>query len=149
LKEAALRRILGVFDRLGIIELQNELQSAATQTAIVKRSGFPFDGLIPVVTNAVVSEKLEVLKNSTSFISEQFRNLKVRISEAGEAPAKVMTVSSPENNDGKSLISANLALSFSLEVGRRVIIIDCDLRNPSLHRYLGVSEGPGLFQYLS
>ncbi|PYS33673.1 MAG: hypothetical protein DMG14_31280, partial [Acidobacteria bacterium] len=29
------------------------------------------------------------------------------------------------------------------------IIVDCDLRNPSLHRYLGVTEGPGLLQYLS
>ena len=148
MKETPLRRILGVFDQLGIIELKSENEFLSEHVAIVKRSGFPFDGLIPVISNAVVSDKLEVLKNSSSFISEQFRNLKVRINES-DNPAQVMIVSSPENGDGKSLVSANLALSYSLEVARRVIIVDCDLRNPTLHRYLGVTEGPGLLQYLS
>src|SRR5262245_46530229 len=149
IKEPALRRILGVFEQLGIIEMGEESESGRQQTAIVKRTGFPFDGLIPAISNAVVSEKLEVLKNSSSFISEQFRNLKVRLSEAREVPPQVLTVSSPEKEDGKSLVSANLAFSFSLEEGRRVIILDCDLRLPSLHRYLGVTEGPGLLQYLA
>ena len=151
--EASLRKILGVFNGLGIIE---RLQSSETEStraeqerAAIKRSGFPFDGLIPVVRNAVVSEKLEVLNNASSFISEQFKNLKVRITEAREIPPKVFTVSSPEPQDGKSLVSANLALSFSMEPGRHVIIVDCDLRNPTLGRYLGVGNEPGLLQYLS
>ena len=151
--EASLRKILGVFNGLGIIELlqssETESTRAEQETAAIKRSSFPFDGLIPVVRNAVVSEKLEVLNNASSFISEQFKNLKVRIAEAREIPPKVFTVSSPEPQDGKSLVSSNLALSFSMEPGRRVIIVDCDLRNPTLGRYLGVGNEQGLLQYLS
>src|SRR5262249_32940416 len=58
IREPALRKILGVFDKLGIIDVKTESESYPEPVAIVKRRGFPFDGLIPVVSNAVVSEKL-------------------------------------------------------------------------------------------
>jgi capsular exopolysaccharide synthesis family protein len=156
LKETTLRKILGVFNALGLLRTLAYLESTEDghsrasdrNMAVMKRPAFPFDGLIPTVNNAAVSDKLEVLKNGSSFISEQFKNLKVRIRDSGEAPPKVLTVSSAEHQDGKSLISANLALSFSMETGKRVIVIDCDLRNPSLHKYLGVTDEPGLVQYL-
>jgi capsular exopolysaccharide synthesis family protein len=60
----------------------------------------------------------------------------------------VITISSPNMQDGKSLISANLALSFSLDRDARVIVVDCDLRNPTLDKYLAVPGEPGLLQYL-
>jgi capsular exopolysaccharide synthesis family protein len=62
---------------------------------------------------------------------------------------KAITVSSPDPQDGKSLISANLAFSFAMDPGRRTIIVDCDLRSPSLGKYLGVTSEPGLLQYLA
>jgi len=55
---------------------------------------------------------------------------------------------SPQQEDGKSLICANLAVSFSRDPNRRVIVIDCDLRNPSLHKYFGISMAPGTLGYL-
>ena len=57
-------------------------------------------------------------------------------------------ISSPDAQDGKSLVSANLAFSFALDPGRRVVIVDCDLRNPGLDKYLGVPAEPGLLQHL-
>jgi capsular exopolysaccharide synthesis family protein len=117
---------------------------------LVPTSDFPFEHFIPVVANAALNEKLEVARNEYSFTSEQFKNLKVLIMEArSAAPMKVITVSSPEAQDGKSLVAANLAFSFAMDPGRRVIIVDCDLRNPSLGNYLGVSAEPGLLQYLA
>ena len=157
IEEQSLRRILGVLDRLGILEsIRDERETDSTspvglagQTALVKQTSFPFDRLVPVVTNAIVGEKLEVLRNPSSFISEQFKTLKVRIREDCENPPQVMTISSPDQQDGKSLISANLAIALSMEPGRRTVIIDCDLRNPTLSKHLGVSAEPGLIQYLS
>ena len=145
-KEAGLRRILGVLDKLGLIA---PLDCDDNSAAVVKRFDLPIDELVSVVPNAVPSERLELSNNPSSFISEQFKNLRVRIGEIGETPLKVLTISSPEQQDGKSLISANLALAFSMEPGRRVLIIDCDLRNPSLDRFLGVDNEAGLLQYLS
>jgi capsular exopolysaccharide synthesis family protein len=46
------------------------------------------------------------------------------------------------------MIAANLAASFSHDARRRTAIVDCDLRNPSLHRFLGSSVEPGLIGYL-
>ena len=152
--ETGLTRILGVFDRLGIIDKvvggeQPDAAADAGENALIKRSAFPFERLVPVVSNAVLGEKLEVVRNPSSFISEQFKTLKVRLREDVETPLKVMIVSSPDQQDGKSLVSANLALTLSLEPGRRTIIIDCDLRNPTLNKHLGVAVEPGLIQYLS
>ena len=157
IEELSLKRILGVLDRLGILETLSDAKATDStvpveisgKTALVKQSGFPFDRLVPVVTNAVIGEKLEVVRNPSSFISEQFKTLKVRIREDFETPPRVITISSPDQQDGKSLISANLALTLSKEAGRRTLIIDCDLRNPTLNKHLGVSREPGLVQYLS
>jgi protein-tyrosine kinase len=152
IEEAALKRILGVFNRLGIIKelpRPEAMQTDEQQTTIVKRSSFLFERLIPVVSDAVIGEKVEVLKNASSFITEQFKTLKVRLSENWETPSKVITISSPDHEDGKSLISVNLALTFSMDPGRRVVILDCDFRDPSLDSYLGVRVEPGLLQYLS
>jgi len=148
--ESNLKRILGVLDLLGVLENVEESEPHPDGGPLVRESEFAFEDLIPVVTNAVLNEKLEVARNETSFTSEQFKNLKVQIAEANvKGPMKVITVSSPDAQDGKSLISANLAFSFALDPGRRVIVVDCDLRNPALDQYLGVPSEPGLLQYLA
>jgi capsular exopolysaccharide synthesis family protein len=153
------KKILGVFHELGAIEIINSGKSAeldALETSLVPTTGgiariseFAFEHLIPVVTNALMDEKLEVARNGSSFTSEQFKNLKVQLgTKKSSNPLKVFTVSSPDSGDGKSLISANLAFSFAMDPGRRVIIVDCDLRRPSLESFLGVSSKPGLLQYM-
>jgi capsular exopolysaccharide synthesis family protein len=103
-----------------------------------------------VVSDALISERLEVFRNGFSFVSEQFKTLKVQLTETRlENAPKVFTVSSPDSEDGKSLVSANLAFAFAKDHGRRVVIVDCDLRSPSLQKYLGVTTEPGLLQYLA
>jgi len=159
IEETSLRRILGVFNQLGIIQalpdrkpMQADEESSALpleEEQIVKRSSLVFERLIPVVADAVIGEKIEVLKNASSFITEQFKTLKVRLSENADTTSNVITVSSPDREDGKSVISANLALTFSMDPGRRVVVLDCDFRDPSLDSYLGVRPEPGLLQYLS
>jgi len=152
--EASLRRILGVFERLGIIETIGEgLESTGVpsngQTALVKQKVLPYERLVPIVTNAVPGERLEVLRNPSSFITEQFKALKVHVRGDCETPHCVLTVTSPDAQDGKSLVSANLAVALSMESGRRTVIVDCDFRNPTVNKHLGVAIGPGLIQYLS
>jgi len=152
LQKTNLESILGILEGLGAVRVQSASDTAQgfESAAIVERSEFPFEHLIPVVTNAVLNEKLEVAQNESSFTSEQFKNLKVQINSANPAnPLKVITVSSPDPQDGKSLVGANLAFSFAQDPGRRVIVVDCDLRKPSLGDYLGVSAEPGLIQYLA
>jgi len=155
MKETSIRKVLGVFQTLGIIETfadaEAPIPGALTRRdALVRTSEFPLEELVPVVSNATLAEKLQIARSEMSFTSEQFKNLKVQLRDAAsKASLKVLTVSSPDPRDGKSLISSALAFSFSMDPGRRVIIVDCDLRNPSLDGYLGVTPEPGLLQYLA
>ena len=113
------------------------------------RDLFPFESLTPEIRRNGMSDKIKTLRNESSFVSEQFESLKVRLSEASSLrPLRVITVSSSLSGDGKSLIGVNLAASFSKDPERRVIIVDCDLRKPSLHTFLGTSLHPGLLGYL-
>ena len=149
ISETNVKKIVGVLERLSVVELVPASESASNTAVLAPASEFAIDNLIPVVTNAVLHEKLEVARNESSFTSEQFKNLKVRIRQAdSDKPVKVITISSPDPQDGKSLVSANLAFSFALDPGRRVVIVDCDLRNPGLDKYLGVPAEPGLLQHL-
>lgn len=59
----------------------------------------------------------------------------------------VIMVSSPNPSEGKTTTAANLAVTFA-ESGKNVLVIDCDLRHPRVHKYLGVPEGPGLSDVL-
>ena len=105
--------------------------------------------LTPEIGDLELSEKVEAFHNPSSFISEQFKSLKVKIAEmARQAQVRVIAVSSPDADDGKSLVAVNLAVSFSKDPGKRVALVDCDLRNPSLHKFLGISADPGLVEYI-
>jgi capsular exopolysaccharide synthesis family protein len=147
LEYARLGKILSVFDTLNLI---NQVDGAPSEsTAIVKWEGFPFEYMTPEIGTTELSEKVETFHNPSSFISEQFKTLKVRIYEAGEkAPLQAIAVSSPQAMDGKSLVAANFAASFLKDPGKRVILVDCDLRNPSIHKFFGASIEPGLLGYL-
>ena len=142
-----LNKILSVLDSLQLI---NRLDTpAAESTAVIKYDRFPLMNLTPEIGESGLIDKLEVFHHPSSFISEQFRTLKVRITEmAAHAPLNVIAVSSSQPEDGKSLISANLAFSLAKDPGRKVILVDCDLRNPSLQKFLGISAEPGLIGYL-
>ncbi len=140
-------KILSVFSTLQLLSFVE--QPLSDVTAVVKRKGFAYDALIPEIPANSLSDKLELSRDESSFVSEQFETLKVRISEiSSKRPLRVITISSPSMEEGKSLISVNLALCFSKDAGRRTFLLDCDLRNPTLHRYLGIAAEPGLMEFL-
>ncbi len=86
-----------------------------------------------------------------SFESEQFRLLKTTIlfPETGEPPRTIM-VTSTAPKEGKSFVAANLAVTLANSIDEYVLLIDCDLRDPSIHKKFGLPDNiPGLSDYLS
>jgi len=81
--------------------------------------------------------------------AEEFRTLRSRLYQIREKmPLKRLLVTSALPKEGKSFVAANLAQVLVRQHGRRVLIIDGDLRNPGMHRHLGASQTPGLAEYL-
>jgi protein-tyrosine kinase len=81
--------------------------------------------------------------------TEEFRTLRSRLYHTREKMAlKKLLVTSALPKEGKSFTSANLAQVLVRQHGRRVLLIDGDLRGPRLHMMLGTTASPGLSDYL-
>jgi capsular exopolysaccharide synthesis family protein len=80
---------------------------------------------------------------------EQFRSLRSRIYQAHyEAPLKTILIASGMPSEGKSFVAANLAVSLARNSVSNILLIDGDMRRPTLHNLLGASDSPGLSDYL-
>jgi capsular exopolysaccharide synthesis family protein len=94
-------------------------------------------------------ERLVVSKTAGPLLVEQFRGLAATLLRIrGERPLKSVLVTSPAPGDGKSHVAVNLALTLSDSYRRRVLLIEADLRRPSLHLLFGVPNTKGLSQAL-
>jgi capsular exopolysaccharide synthesis family protein len=81
---------------------------------------------------------------------EQFRSLRSSLYQMrDQVPLKTIVVSSGMPGEGKTFVAANLAISLARNNERPILLVDADLRRPSIHRLIGACESPGLNQYLS
>ena len=81
--------------------------------------------------------------------TEEFRTLRSRLYHLREKMnLKTVLITSALPKEGKSFTAANLAQVLVRQHGRRVLLIDADLRRPRLHQMLGTAAGPGLSDYL-
>jgi capsular exopolysaccharide synthesis family protein len=81
---------------------------------------------------------------------EQFRSLRSQIYElSSQAPLKTILISSGMPAEGKTFVAANLAMSLARNSDNNILLIDADLRGPSIHAILGAPNTPGLAEYLA
>jgi capsular exopolysaccharide synthesis family protein len=127
-------RLRGLFERG--VEI---LESAASE--YILKPGTTEDGIDPSVIP---------YSDESSHIAEQYKTLCTKIFVAVEADKrpKSLAVLSSQPNDGKTTTAVNLAATMATSFKQKVIVIDSDLRRPSVHRYLGLPKGPGLVEIL-
>jgi len=93
-------------------------------------------------------ESLHTADQPRSPVSEAFRTLRTNLEYTGiDKPLKILLVTSPGPGEGKTTIAANLAFVLS-QSDKKVIILDADLRKPSLHRKFGITNRIGLSHVL-
>lgn len=109
--------------------------------------GLPVIGMIGEMEKEPKGEKrngVYVDENPRSPIAEAFRTLRTNLEFAGvDKPIKALLVSSAEPSEGKTTIAVNLAASLA-QGEKKVILVDADMRRPSIHRMLNVPNRSGL-----
>ncbi|MDU5107834.1 CpsD/CapB family tyrosine-protein kinase [Clostridium sp.] len=91
---------------------------------------------------------LEVEKYSSSIVDESFRKIKTNIEcSYGDKNYKVIAITSSKYGEGKTFVAANLALILS-QGNKRVMLVDCDFRNPNIHKKFNISNVTGLSEIL-
>ncbi|MCQ2570207.1 MAG: exopolysaccharide biosynthesis protein, partial [Limosilactobacillus sp.] len=92
---------------------------------------------------------LPVMDKPQSVIAEQFKTIKTNINFMGiDKSMKTVAFISANISEGKSTVSANVAVASALE-GKRVLMIDADFRRPTLHSTFNVSNRVGLTNLLT
>jgi capsular exopolysaccharide synthesis family protein len=92
----------------------------------------------------VSASDLVTLANPRSAAAEAYRTLRTNIQLSSiDSPVRALLVTSASADEGKSTTLANLAVAFA-QAGQRVVIVDSDLRRPSLHTIFGVANERGL-----
>lgn len=127
------------------------------QQALQRQFEFPLPADAGDAADRLAGE-LVMVHAAASAASERIRALRSQIIEQGgglgagpggaDAPRPALAVLSTQTGDGKSVLAANLAVSFS-QIGWRTLLVDANLRRPRLHEMFGVEAGPGLASLLA
>ena len=96
----------------------------------------------------VLAEESISVAESSSFAAEQFRKIKTHIFRISPAPPRCILVTSTLPQEGKTTVTMNLAMSIAQELHKKVIVIDADLRNPSVYPRKFANK-KGMSDYLS
>lgn len=82
-------------------------------------------------------------------MAEEYKLLRTHIlQKTKKENLNTIMFAGPRPNEGKSLTTINVAVSISQEIDQTVLIVDADLRNPSVHKYFGISGKKGLVDFL-
>ena len=98
-----------------------------------------------------ISEKLIAYHAPHSIEAEQFRKLRTNIlfPPDGQEVPRVILITSALPGEGKSFVSANLAVTISQNVDKHVLLMDCDMRRPDQHKIFDLPNDKGLSNFLN
>lgn len=147
----ALGAALGTFLGLVLAFLLEFLDDRIKSTEELERLlALPLLGIIPR-SKIKDSKKMAIMTQSDprSAFAESFRSLRTNLMfSTQQGIPKVLSVTSSAASEGKSTTCINLATVFA-QSGKSVLLVDTDLRNPSIHKRLGLDNSKGLTNYLT
>ena len=156
--------LLGGILSVGFVFVKENLNRTIDGTAKIRDTGYPLLAIIPHsgmyiakrfkgrpfvrVNGKKVSSSWSALIDTISPMAESYRRLHNNIiySNPDQLP-KVILVTSSKKGEGKSTVSLNLAVTLA-EAGKRVLVIDTDLRRPNAHVFTGELREPGLVEFI-
>lgn len=136
---------------LGVIRKQGERSSEDHDTQAFNPDDTAVSFVRPDSINPapVADSPLVTLNQPVSFETEQFNKLTANMIQSDILNrSRVFMFTSPSSGDGKSYVSCNAAVSLARNTGKQVLIVDCDLRAPSVHHFFNLANTSGLGAFL-
>jgi tyrosine-protein kinase len=147
-RNGALGLVVGLVLSLALVFLRESLETRVrtTEEVSARLGGLPLLGRLPRPPKRLRrSDKLVMLEEPASAQAEAFRMLRANLdSMTLERDVRTIMFTSALEQEGKSTTIANLAVAFA-RAGKRVVLVDLDLRRPVLARFFDL-DGPGLTQ---
>ncbi len=147
-RNTAMGSVLGALAGVGLAIGRRRLDRSVTDTEVAADlAGAPVIGTVAV--DRSVRDRPVVDEGSVVRVAEDFRRIRTNLQFLSvDEPPRVIMVSSALPEEGKTTLTANLALTLA-DAGRTVTVIEADLRRPRLTRYLGLVAGAGLSNVLA
>lgn len=135
----------GLFS-LGLVFLLEYLDARLKSPEEVRSYlGVPFLGIVPLVSNRVLNSSSPLItKHASSDFGEAFRRVRTNLLlSTSRDDVKTLAVTSTGPREGKSVVASNLAIVLA-QAGRRVLLLDADMRRPRVHELFDRPQQPGL-----
>lgn len=149
-KNVGIAAIIGLILGAGLVVFRELKDDSIATAKDVEGLGLPMLGLIPKADNASATGGVGMAchHDPVGAIAEAYRSTRAAVdfSTADGAPRRLM-VTSTVRDEGKSTTALGLAINFA-QLGHRTMLIDADLRNPSVHKMLGIPNEFGLCNLL-
>jgi polysaccharide biosynthesis transport protein len=135
----------GLFLGIGLAFFFEYLDSRIKQPEEIKAAlGLPFLGMVPLFSAKETTGPPLIGNGMPSEFSEAFRTIRTNVLfSSADGGSKSIVVTSTGPGEGKSVVSANIAMSLAM-AAQRVLLIDADMRRPKIHEFFGVQLEPGL-----
>jgi len=139
---------------IGLIALRESLDAVFRSASQVEAmTGVPVLDLVPEVKSRKFTRSQfakHIQENPLSHFSEALRGVFLGLLTSNvDRPPKAVLVTSSTPEEGKSLLACALTEIVVASGPKNAVIVDCDLRRPSLHDYFEIARSPGLVEYLS
>lgn len=152
-KNITMAGIIGIVISIFVVFLLEYLDNKIkTPMDVEGNTDMTMIGVVPMEDS---KERKRSIEDVTSFsdpksqVAESYRNIRTNLQFSNlDKSIKTLCITSSKQNEGKSTIISNMAVSFASLENKKVLLLDCDLRNPTIHRIFGVSNTVGLTDVL-
>lgn len=139
--------ILALFTGIGVVLAKETF----TQKIMFRQQieGLTDKRVIGELVSQTTNSPIVIGDGTRTLIAEQFRKIRVTLNHLGidSIKGKRVLVTSSISGEGKSFVATNLALSIAM-TGKKVVLLDFDLNNPSLHEKINIKNKKGITEYL-